>query len=79
MRGYVEQRARGGRRRGDPAPQRGLRVGSTSRLPRNRSRRKQAALAVIAYFAKLFCGRMLDASQAAADIGVWLRSLDQLV
>ncbi|MDB5391736.1 MAG: hypothetical protein JWM11_7382 [Planctomycetaceae bacterium] len=41
--------------------------------------RKQAALSVIAYFAKLFCGRMLDASQAATDLGAWQRSLDRLV
>ncbi|MBS0202432.1 MAG: ATP-binding protein [Planctomycetes bacterium] len=41
--------------------------------------RKQAALAVIAYFAKLFCGRMLDASQATSDIGSWQRSLDRLI
>jgi len=41
--------------------------------------RKQAALAVTAYFAKLFCGRMLDASQAALDLGNWQRSLEKLV
>lgn len=41
--------------------------------------RKQAALAVIAYFARLFCGRMLDASRATADLGAWQRSLDKLV
>jgi molecular chaperone HtpG len=41
--------------------------------------RKQAALATVAYFAKLFCGRMLDASQAAADLGVWRRSLERLI
>jgi hypothetical protein len=41
--------------------------------------RKQAALGTIAYFAKLFCGRMLDASQAAHDIGIWRRSLEQLI
>ena len=41
--------------------------------------RKQAALATIAYFAKLFCGRMLDASQAASDLGIWRRSLERLI
>ncbi len=41
--------------------------------------KKQAALAVIAYFARLFCGRMLDASQATADLAAWQRSLGQLV
>jgi molecular chaperone HtpG len=41
--------------------------------------RKQAALAVVAYFARLFCGRMLDASRAAADLEIWQRSLDRLV
>lgn len=41
--------------------------------------RKQAALATIAYFAKLFCGRMLDASQATSDLGVWRRSLERLI
>ena len=41
--------------------------------------KKQAALAVIAYFARLFCGRMLDASQATNDLGAWQRSLDHLV
>ncbi len=41
--------------------------------------RKQAALAVVAYFAKLFCGRMLDASQATSDLGVWRRSLERLI
>jgi hypothetical protein len=34
---------------------------------------------VIAYFARLFCGRMLDASQATADLAAWQRSLDRLV
>ncbi len=41
--------------------------------------RKQAALAVIAYFARLFCGRMLSASAATADFAAWQRSLDRLV
>jgi molecular chaperone HtpG len=41
--------------------------------------RKQAALATVAYFAKLFCGRMLDASQATADLGAWRRSLERLL
>jgi molecular chaperone HtpG len=41
--------------------------------------RKQATLAVVAYFAKLFCGRMLDASQATSDLGVWRRSLERLI
>jgi molecular chaperone HtpG len=41
--------------------------------------RKQAVLATVAYFAKLFCGRMLDASQATADLGVWRRSLERLI
>jgi hypothetical protein len=43
------------------------------------SARKQAVLAVVAYFARLFCGRMLDASHAAADLDAWQRSLDRLV
>ena len=41
--------------------------------------RKQAALATIAYFAKLFCGRMLDAAQATHDLGIWRRSLERLI
>jgi molecular chaperone HtpG len=41
--------------------------------------RRQAALATVAYFAKLFCGRMLDAAQAARDLAVWRRSLDKLI
>jgi molecular chaperone HtpG len=41
--------------------------------------RKQAALATVAYFAKLFCGRMLDASQAVTDLGVWRKSLERLL
>jgi molecular chaperone HtpG len=41
--------------------------------------RKQAAIATIAYFARLFCGRMLDAAQATADIGAWRRSLEKLI
>jgi hypothetical protein len=41
--------------------------------------KRHAALAVVAYFARLFCGRMLDAPGAAADLRAWRRSLDQLV
>ncbi len=41
--------------------------------------RKQAILAVIAYFARLFCGRMLDATQAISDLNAWQRSLERLV
>lgn len=41
--------------------------------------RKQAALATIAYFAKLFCGRMLDASLATNDLVIWCRSLEKLI
>jgi molecular chaperone HtpG len=41
--------------------------------------RKQAALAVIAYFAKLFCGRMIDANEAIADLKAWRNSLERLV
>ncbi len=41
--------------------------------------RKQAALAVVAYFATLFSGRMLDASQATAHLAAWTNSLDRLV
>jgi molecular chaperone HtpG len=41
--------------------------------------RKQAAIAVVAYFARLFCGRMLDASRATADLDIWQRSLERLV
>jgi molecular chaperone HtpG len=47
--------------------------------PEVASARKQAALAVVVYFARLFCGRMLDASRAAADLDIWQRSLDRLV
>jgi molecular chaperone HtpG len=43
------------------------------------SGRKQAALATVAYFAKLFCGRMLNASQAAHDLAIWRRSLERLI
>lgn len=41
--------------------------------------RKQSALAVIAYFAKLFCGRMLNAAQATTDLAAWQKSLNHLV
>ncbi|HVT79888.1 MAG TPA: ATP-binding protein [Phycisphaerae bacterium] len=41
--------------------------------------RKQAALATIAFFARLFCGRMLDASQATTDLASWRKSLERLV
>ena len=41
--------------------------------------RKQAALAVVAYFARLFCGRMLDASRATADLDAWQKSLEHLI
>jgi molecular chaperone HtpG len=41
--------------------------------------RKQAALSTIAYFAKLFCGRMLEAYQATSDLGVFRRSLERLI
>jgi molecular chaperone HtpG len=41
--------------------------------------RKQAALAVVAYFARLFCGRMLNAEKAAVDLRAWQRSLDRLL
>ncbi len=43
------------------------------------SARKQAALAVVAYFARLFCARMLNADQAAGDLRAWQRSLDRLL
>lgn len=79
MRGYVEQRRLDG---GDEGT---LHLNAACPLIRRLATaevnpaRKQAVLAVIAYFARLFCGRMLDASQAAADIAVWQRSLDRLV
>jgi molecular chaperone HtpG len=41
--------------------------------------RKQAALATIAFFAKLFCGRMLNATQASSDLKAWSRSLERLI
>ena len=41
--------------------------------------RRQAAIAVVVYFARLFCGRMLDARQASADIRAWQRSLEGLL
>jgi molecular chaperone HtpG len=41
--------------------------------------KRQAAIAVVAYFARLFCGRMLNADQASADIRAWQRSLDGLL
>lgn len=41
--------------------------------------RKQAALALVAYFATLFSGRMLDASQATAHLAAWTNSLSRLV
>ncbi len=41
--------------------------------------RKQAALSTLAYFAKLFCARMLEAPQAVSDLGVWRRSLERLI
>jgi hypothetical protein len=49
---------------------------ATTELPGGR---KQAALATVAYFAKLFCGRMLDAARAAGDLGIWRRSLEKLI
>ena len=79
VRGYVEQRRAVVDDRGT------LHLNATCPLIRRLASpqvplpRKQAALAVIAYFARLFCGRMLDASQAVADLGAWQRSLDRLV
>ncbi len=75
MRGFVEGR-------GEAADERGtLHLNATCSLIRRLAApaRKQAALALIAHFARLFCGRMLDASQATADLGAWRRSLERLV
>ena len=41
--------------------------------------RKQAVLATIAHFAKLFCGRMLDAAQATNDLKAWRHALERLI
>ena len=79
MRGYVEQRRAAGGDEGTLHLNAACPLVRRLAYPEIGMARKQAALAVIAYFAKLFCGRMLDASEAASDIGVWLRSLDQLV
>jgi molecular chaperone HtpG len=46
------------------------------RIPRDR---KEAAVSVIAHFARLFCGRMLEAREATADIDAWQLSLQRLV
>jgi molecular chaperone HtpG len=80
MRGYVEQR------RGEAYDDRGtLHLNASCPLIRRLASdgvapaKKQAALAVVSYFARLFCGRMLDASQATADLAAWQRSLDRLV
>ncbi len=79
MRGYVEQRRAAGGDEGTLHLNAACSLVRRLASPEVSPARKQAALAVIAYFAKLFCGRMLDASQAAADIGAWRRSLDRLV
>ena len=79
MQGYVRQRRSAGVDEGTLHLNAACPLVRRLACPEIGAARKQAALAVIAYFAKLFCGRMLDASQAMADIGVWLRSLDQLV
>ena len=79
LHGYVE------RRQGDPGQAGMLHLNAACPLIRRLASsevapaRKQAALAVVAYFARLFCGRMLDASRAVADLDVWQRSLDRLV
>jgi hypothetical protein len=79
LRGYVEQR------REIPGQAGMLHLNAACPLirrlasPEVAPARKQAALAVVAYFARLFCGRMLDASRAAADLDAWQRSLDRLV
>jgi molecular chaperone HtpG len=79
MRGYVEQQSTSSSEVGT------LHLNASCPLIRRLASeqipaaRKQAALAVIAYFARLFCGRMLDASQATADLGAWQRSLDKLI
>jgi hypothetical protein len=79
MRGYVEQRQAVGEATGT------LHLNAACPLmrrlvsPEVASAKRQAALAVVAYFARLFCGRMLDAAHAAADLEAWQRSLEQLV
>jgi molecular chaperone HtpG len=80
MKGFVDER------RTAPSDDRGtLHLNATCPLIRRLAAsevapaRKQAAMAVIAHFARLFCGRMLDASQATSDLGAWQRSLDHLV
>ncbi len=79
LRGYVEQRpelpGRAGMLHLNAACPLIRRLASPEVAPA----RKQAALAVVAYFARLFCGRMLDASRASADLEAWQRSLDRLV
>ncbi len=43
------------------------------------SGKKQAAVAVVAYFARLFCGRMLDGARATTDLEAWHKSLEGLI
>ena len=46
------------------------------RIPRSR---KEGAVSIIGHFARLFCGRMLDARGATADIDAWQQCLRKLV
>jgi molecular chaperone HtpG len=41
--------------------------------------RKKDAVEVVALFARLFCGRMLGAEEATADLGAWQSALQRLV
>jgi hypothetical protein len=79
MRGYVEQQRAASSEAGTlhlnaACPL--LHFLASTELPPGR---RQAALAVVPYFARLFCGRMLNADEATADIRAWQRSLEQLV
>ena len=67
LRGYVEQRRESPGRDGMLHLNAACPLIPPPRLPGGSPPRgKPAALAVVAYFARLFCGRMLDASQASA-------------
>jgi molecular chaperone HtpG len=79
MRGYVEQQRAASAETGTLYLNAACPLIRRLASPEVRPARRQAGLAVVAHFARLFCGRMLDASRAAAEFGVWQRSLDQLV
>jgi molecular chaperone HtpG len=79
MRGYVEQRQAAGEAAGTLHLNAACPLIQRLASPEVSPAKRQAALAVVAYFARLFCGRMLDAKHAAMDLEAWQRSLEALV